>query len=68
MIHGAFNYCDMCDRLFRRACEYDGIDPEASVVIFSEGNPYKRKHDAVYDQTKYDRLKGFMCGEADATE
>jgi hypothetical protein len=61
MGHGPFNFCEMCDRLYRRACEHDGIDPEASVVIFSKGNPYKAKLDIVFDQAKYDRLKEVAC-------
>lgn len=32
-----------------RACRFDGIDPDASTVVFSTGNPHRLTYDAAMD-------------------
>jgi len=29
-----------------RACRFDGIDPDASTIVFSTGNPHRLTYDA----------------------
>lgn len=56
-MRAAKNYVQMCDRLYHKACEFDGIDPDASITVFSEENPYGKKFKAVFNQEKYDRSR-----------
>lgn len=37
-----------CKRLWRRACEHDGIDPKESFVAFSDNNPFVREYEAAF--------------------
>ena len=37
-------------QLWCKMCEHDGIEPNASFVIFSDDNPYQRFHDAAMNQ------------------
>ncbi len=53
----ARNYVQMCDRLYRQACEHDGIDPEAEIAVFNPDNSYAKKYNAVFNQEKYDRAR-----------
>jgi len=50
---GPENYVEMCDRLWNKACEFDGIDPQGTMFVFSNGNKYREKFNAVYDHCKY---------------
>jgi protein subunit release factor B len=50
----ARNYVEMCNRLYEQACEYEGIDPEAGIVDFSDGNSSGVKYRSVFNQEKYD--------------
>jgi hypothetical protein len=33
--------------LWRKACEYDGIEPTSKFVVFSKGNPWARKYNTL---------------------
>lgn len=47
------NYLSMCRRLWRRACEWDGIDPDAKFVSFSGNNHWAKKYNAVFEIRKF---------------
>ena len=49
----AENYVEMCRRLWRKACEWEGVDPVAEFVGFSDKNPWAKKHSAVFNEEKY---------------
>ncbi len=35
---------DAARRIWKQACEHDGIDPASSFVVFSDDNPYVKWH------------------------
>lgn len=43
--------------LWKKCCEYDGIDPECSFAIFSEANPFP-----VFYQTAVDKYQEAKAG------
>ena len=34
-------------KLWKRACEFDNVSPEAPFIVFSENNKYAKRHDRV---------------------
>ena len=56
-MRAAKNYIAMVDRLYRRACDEEGIDPKADITDFSDTNVYGRKFKAVYNEEKYQKAR-----------
>ena len=41
-------------QLWKQACQHDGIDPSASFVVFSDGNPYRGFYNSAVEELMRD--------------